>query len=159
MAMPPIEALVSAHCLNPLPNRNVTNSRPGRQDGNAPARVVRHFGPGQETDHRLSRLLRARRERPRGRAAECDQQFPPSDGDCHAPLPCEVRQGKDTTPRACCPKGAQGIYRITTFRGGIPASHLSNGSFWFPNFDLKSTRKFAPGLPAGNLSVVGDDQT
>src|SRR5262249_32780890 len=25
------------------------------------------------------------------RAAECGQQFPPSDGDCHTPLPCEVR--------------------------------------------------------------------
>src|SRR5262249_44191152 len=48
------------------------------------------------------RLLRARRERPRRRrAAECSQQFPPSDGDCHTPLPREVRKGKDTTPRAC----------------------------------------------------------
>src|SRR5262249_10212082 len=47
-------------------------------------------------------LLRARRERPRDRrAAECSQQFPPSDGDCHTPLPCEVRKGNDTTPRAC----------------------------------------------------------
>ena len=46
-------------------------------------------------------LLRARRERPRGRAAECSQQFPPSEGDCHTPLPCEVRKGNDTTPRAC----------------------------------------------------------
>src|SRR5262249_47325980 len=52
----------------------------------------------------LARLLRARRERPRSRrAAERDQQFPPSDGDRHTPLPCEVRKGKDTTPRACCP--------------------------------------------------------
>src|SRR5262249_28390931 len=33
--------------------------------------------------------------------AECDQQFPPSDGDCHTPLPCEVRKWNDTTPRAC----------------------------------------------------------
>src|SRR5262249_5756598 len=31
-------------------------------------------------------------------AAECSQQFPPSDGDCP---PCEVRRGKDSTPRAC----------------------------------------------------------
>jgi hypothetical protein len=47
-------------------------------------------------------LVRARSERPRGSdAAERDQQFPPSDGDCHPPLPCEVRKGKDTTPRAC----------------------------------------------------------
>jgi hypothetical protein len=47
-------------------------------------------------------LLRARRERPRCRRAdECDQQFPPSDGDCHTPLPCEVRERNDTTPRAC----------------------------------------------------------
>src|SRR5262245_31311253 len=37
------------------------------------------------------------------RAAECGQQLPPSDGDCHTPLPREVRKGKDTTPRACCP--------------------------------------------------------
>ena len=43
-------------------------------------------------------VLRPRRERPRGRrAAECGQQFPPSDGDCHTPLPCEVRKG--TVPR------------------------------------------------------------
>jgi hypothetical protein len=46
--------------------------------------------------------LRARGERPRNcRAAECGQQFPPSDGDCHTPLPREVRKGKDTTPSAC----------------------------------------------------------
>src|SRR5262249_26117900 len=36
------------------------------------------------------------------RAAECGQQFPSSDGDCHTPLPCEARRGKDTTPRVCC---------------------------------------------------------
>src|SRR5262249_30836509 len=36
----------------------------------------------------------SRRERPRGRAADCGQQFPPSDGDCHTPLPCEVRKGR-----------------------------------------------------------------
>src|SRR5215472_16996833 len=48
-------------------------------------------------------LLRARRERPgdRRRAAECGQQLPPSDGDCHAPLPCEVRKRNDTTPSPC----------------------------------------------------------
>jgi hypothetical protein len=34
----------------------------------------------------LTRLLRARREGPRDRAAaKCGQQFPPSDGDCHMP--------------------------------------------------------------------------
>ena len=30
-------------------------------------------------------------------AAECSQQFPPSDGECHTPLPREVREG--TVPR------------------------------------------------------------
>jgi len=46
-----------------------------------------------KSDHRHRRLLRARRERPRDRrAAECGQQFPPSDGDCHTPLPREVRK-------------------------------------------------------------------
>jgi hypothetical protein len=34
-------------------------------------------------------VLRARRERP---SSECGQQFPPSDGDCHTPLPREVRK-------------------------------------------------------------------
>jgi hypothetical protein len=49
-------------------------------------------------------LARTRRERPRGsRAAEGSQQFPPSDGDCHTPLPREVRKSNDTTPRSCCP--------------------------------------------------------
>src|SRR5215831_17123618 len=54
--------------------------------------------PHEDADapHPLA-LLRARRERPRCRAAECGQQFPPSDGDCHTPLPCEVRKG--TVPR------------------------------------------------------------
>src|SRR5881396_2700122 len=28
------------------------------------------------------------------RAAECGQQFPPSDGDCHTPLPREVRKNQ-----------------------------------------------------------------
>src|SRR5215467_4940133 len=50
----------------------------------------------------LLRLLRPRRERPRCcRAAECSQEFPPSDGDCHTPLPREVRKGNNTTPLAC----------------------------------------------------------
>src|SRR6516164_5654770 len=49
----------------------------------------------------------ARRERPRGRsAAERGYQFPPSDGDCHTPLPREVRKGNDTTRQACCPNSA-----------------------------------------------------
>ena len=51
--------------------------------------------PFQESNHRRLWLLRPRRERPRGRrAAECSQQFPPSDDDSHTPLPCEVRKGK-----------------------------------------------------------------
>jgi len=41
------------------------------------------------------------RERPRRRTAERGQQLPPSDGDCHMPLPCKVRRGNDTTSRAC----------------------------------------------------------
>src|SRR5262249_5265641 len=36
-------------------------------------------------------------------AAEGDQQFPPSDGDCHAPSRARVRKCNDTTPRAGCP--------------------------------------------------------
>jgi len=32
-------------------------------------------------------MLRARRERPRGHAANHDDEFSPPDMDCHAPLP------------------------------------------------------------------------
>jgi Activator of Hsp90 ATPase homolog 1-like protein len=61
----------------------------------------------EKADHGHRALLRTRRERlcrrraaerPCSRAAECGQQFPPSDSDCHAPLPCEVRKDNDTTP-------------------------------------------------------------
>ena len=51
-------------------------------------------------------LLRARRERPRGRTAECSQQFPPSDGDCHTPLPCEVRKGTIARRESAVPNRA-----------------------------------------------------
>jgi hypothetical protein len=47
-------------------------------------------------------LLRLRREGPRrSRTAKCGEQFPPSDGVCHTPIPCEVRKRKDTTAPAC----------------------------------------------------------
>jgi len=42
-------------------------------------------------DPRQRPLLRLRRERPCRSAAERGQQSPPSDGDCHTPLPREVR--------------------------------------------------------------------
>src|SRR5215470_13985606 len=62
--------------------------------------VIQSSGSDVSNARNLSRLLRSRRERPRGGAAERGQQLPPSDGDCHTPLPCEVRKGNDTTPRA-----------------------------------------------------------
>src|SRR5262249_35063507 len=75
-------------------------------EGGQELRSVTGSPGGEEPDHR-HRLLRARRERPRRRrAAERGQQFPSSDGDCHTRLPCEVRKGKDTTPRVCCPNSA-----------------------------------------------------
>jgi hypothetical protein len=41
----------------------------------------------EEPDHRHHWLLRACRERPRRKAAERDDEFPPPDVDCHATLP------------------------------------------------------------------------
>src|SRR6516164_356509 len=58
------------------------------------------------------------------RTAECDQQFPPSDGDCHTPLPCEVRRN-GTTPRpAWGPVSASASYGgfIPSARLGLSAS-------------------------------------
>src|SRR5215467_7384341 len=87
------------------------------------SKIPRHrrLGAGMENADAMKlirRLLRARRARPRDRSAECGQQFPPSDGDCHTPLPCEVRKGKDTTPRACSLHVQQGhsvVGRKTSF--------------------------------------------
>jgi hypothetical protein len=62
-------------------------------------------------------LLRARRERPRNRTAECSQQFPPSDGDCHTPLPCEVRKGT-------IPRHERAVFRSRRQNAGV-ASPLS----------------------------------
>jgi hypothetical protein len=39
---------------------------------------LRKWGHLEEPDHRHRRLLRVRRERPRGRAAEQDDEFAPS---------------------------------------------------------------------------------
>src|SRR5262245_35828924 len=61
-----------------------------------PRRVASNLGQKAETVGAVS-LLPPRRERPRGRsAAECSQQFPPSDGDCHTPL--RARCVKETIP-------------------------------------------------------------
>src|SRR5262249_31887695 len=69
----------------------------GKEGGRAWRIVRRVRHEHADPPHPLA-LLRARRERPRRRAAEGDQQFPPSDGDCHTPLPHEVLKRKDTTP-------------------------------------------------------------
>src|SRR5215468_1978988 len=57
------------------------------------------YPPAPHQHEKLPHPLRCctRRDRPRG----CSQQLPPSNGDCHTPLPCEVRKGNDTTPPAC----------------------------------------------------------
>jgi hypothetical protein len=47
----------------------------------------RRRGVAEEPDHRHCRLLRARRERPRRRAAKRSYELPPPDVDCHATLP------------------------------------------------------------------------
>src|SRR5262249_21614867 len=85
----PAQLLESAleHCSGDLPFRIVFGKR------------HQHADPPHPVG-----LLCLRRERPRRCcAADCGQQFPPSDGDCHTPLPCEVRKWNDTTPRARCP--------------------------------------------------------
>src|SRR5262252_9038183 len=49
----------------------------------------------QISDHRHCGLLPMRRERPRRRrTAECGQQFPPSDSDCHTPSRARCVEGR-----------------------------------------------------------------
>src|SRR5262249_57196775 len=52
-------------------------------------RIFRRRGP-HEPNHRHRRLLRARRERPRRRAAEKRDEVAPTDVDCHVTLPWKV---------------------------------------------------------------------
>src|SRR6516164_1435395 len=97
--------------------------------------VGRRRTDAEQADYRGALLLRARRERPCGRrAAECSQQFPPSDGDCHTPLPREVRKGNDTTPRACCPNSA------APGAGGAHARHRLQRSAAWPTIRLDFKR-------------------
>src|SRR5262249_23394931 len=62
-----------------------------------------HRGGTEEANQAAAPAPRAATQPP---PAECGQQFPPSYGDCHTPLPREVRKEKNTTPRACCPNSA-----------------------------------------------------
>src|SRR5215467_11820249 len=75
-----------------------------------------------------------------GSTAECGgQQLPPSDGDCHTPLPCEVRKAKNTTPRACCPTPGARVKRTS----GIGCNGASPG----PRLLLFCRRRSRPRLP------------
>src|SRR5262249_33358526 len=51
--------------------------------------------------------------------ATAAQQFPPSNGDCHTPLPCEVRKGNDTTPPVCSlhVRGGRMLVAVARLRG------------------------------------------
>src|SRR5262249_61814457 len=72
-------------------------------ESSEPLALGRRRALAQESDGRqLRHLLGARGKWPRRRAAECSQQFPPSDCDC--PTPSRARC--DTTPRVCCPNCA-----------------------------------------------------
>src|SRR5262249_7153973 len=113
----------------------------------------RRRGVPEEPDHRHRRLLRARRERPCSRAAERDQQFPPSDGDCHTPLPREVRRGNDSTPLACSlhVQGGRMLVASTSLSRRLqlqysppwrtPPSRPRAGSFDLENFVLPKNPK------------------
>src|SRR5215831_11903916 len=96
-----MRAQVTVNTVKLVPNHKcmVTSDIGGRNNWIDNCQV----GMGHIVQHSRSGFaLRPRRERPcRRRAAECSQQFPPSDGDCHMPLPCEVRKGNDSTPLAC----------------------------------------------------------
>src|SRR5262249_55720287 len=73
----------------------IGTSRAERSD----ASLSFHIGRSRADEHadvpHALGLLCTRRPRPP--RAECGQQFPPSDGDCHTPLPCEVRKGSCTS--------------------------------------------------------------
>ena len=94
-------------------------SGPGGTRSRSAARQSASCG---EIPPRHRRLLRACCTRPGDRIAECDQQFPPSDGDCQTPLPCEVRKG--TIPRYECAvlafKEGRMLVAVVRLRGRKP---------------------------------------
>src|SRR5262249_32133338 len=70
----------------------------------------------------------------------------------HMPLPCEVRKGNDTTPRACCPKapGAGGAHAAGQAATGR-ARPMTSGLI---SRDLFSAAASLP-LGARSLAIVG----
>jgi hypothetical protein len=72
----PNEIVADVMPLYPTCRLHVTSERPGEW-------LTVPWIDTQNADRRHYSLLRARRQR----------QFPPSDGDCHTPLPCEARKG------------------------------------------------------------------
>src|SRR5262249_44856330 len=101
-----------------------------------PGRRVRAYKPDRR---QFARLLRARRERPRGRrTAECDQQLPPSDGDCHTLLPREVRRKRYY---------ATSVLSYTGGAGEAHAGHMQRGIARPTTFAFLS-QNIAPAAPA-----------
>src|SRR5262249_12870332 len=114
-----------------------------KRGGLALGRTGRHTA--DKADYRHCRLLRARRERPRDRrAAECSQQFPPSEGGCHTPLPCEVRRRNDSTPRACCPNPARSGPTPGTGCNGAPPGPRVRLDFKRFNFGCAASLPLGP---------------
>src|SRR5262245_19983719 len=71
--------------LNVLPLEKANFAEPALERCHVCRRVVWE-PPAEETDHRRRRLLlRVRRERPRGRAAEQRDELAPCNVTCHAP--------------------------------------------------------------------------
>src|SRR5215470_11341196 len=115
-------AEVDLQVASDLPSQ-VTESLQERRMANSGLWIVSgHSVEHADAPHPFA-LLRARCERPRNRrTAESGYQFPPSDGDCHTPLPCEVRKGNDTTSRACslAVQGGRMLVAFTSFVGILP---------------------------------------
>src|SRR5262245_22297924 len=85
---------------------------------------------------RILRNAQSQERLPRAAMLPAGQQFPPSDGDCHTPLPREVRKGNDTTPRACCLR-VQGGWRWAFWQRALalsscPCARIKHGSMGTP---------------------------
>src|SRR5262249_42494322 len=73
-------------------------------------------------------LLRARRERPRRRAAECGHEITPSKANLHLPLPCEARARDPYRGRIPRPKRAVLTFRTTAKARPVLALNVRDGS-------------------------------
>src|SRR5262245_40590465 len=108
----------------------------------------------EESYHRHRWLLRARRDRPRRRAAQCEYEFSPSDVDCHATLPPGGRVHAIEGTISRFSEGTNNAFALRNFNA-IDVGLGSFTSLWL----LRSTVRMSASRPKATESLRSSEMT